>query len=225
MRSATLAEIPPSDRPRERLRAVGIEALSDRELLALVLRSGRAGVSALDLANELLTEFGSLHAISSARLEELTRWSGVGEAKAAGLIAAFRLGGRAEQTETVGERLRGSDDIARVARQELRGLRRERVIVLVCDGRNRLRKIIRVSEGSIDQAIVPVREILNAVLVNDGRAFAVAHNHPSGSILASDADRRAAIAVAAGAKTAGLRVLGNIILTRSDWASVRIAPT
>src|SRR5437879_916350 len=140
MPAPTIAKIPQSDRPRERLRALGVEALSDRELLALVLRSGRQGVSALDLANELLAEFGSLHAIASAKLEELTRWSGVGEAKAAGLIAAFRLGGRAEQVETVGEQLRGPEDIARIARQQLRGLRRERVIVLACDGANRLKR-------------------------------------------------------------------------------------
>ena len=110
-----IARIPPSERPRERLGALGVEALSDRELLALVLRSGRPGVSALDLASELLAEFGSLPTIASARLEELTRWPGVGEAKAAGLIAAFRLGRRSEHLNAAGEQLRGPEDVARVA--------------------------------------------------------------------------------------------------------------
>lgn len=221
MPTPTLTKIPPSERPRERLGALGVEALSDRELLALVLRSGRPGVSALDLANELLAEFGSLHAIASAKLEELTRWSGVGEAKAAGLIAAFRLGVRAAHTTTVGEQLRGPEDIARVADQELRGLRRERVIVLVCDGANRLKKVVRMSEGSIDGAMVPVREILNAVLVNDGRAFAVAHNHPSGQPDASQRDVEATRDLAKAATATGIRFLGHVIVAAGGWIRVQ----
>lgn len=221
MPAPTLTKIPPSERPRERLGALGVEALSDRELLALVLRSGRPGVSALDLANELLAEFGSLHAIASAKLEELTRWSGVGEAKAAGLIAAFRLGRRAEHTETVGEQLRGPEDVARIANQQLRGLRRERVIVLVCDGANRLKKVVRVSEGSIDGAMVPVREILNAALVIDGRALAVAHNHPSGRPDASQRDVEATRGLVTAAAATGIRFLGHVIVASGGWTRVQ----
>lgn len=221
MRAPTITTIPPSERPRERLRALGAEALSDRELLALVLRSGRPGASALDLANELLAEFGSLRAIASAKLEELTRWPGVGEAKAAGLIAAFRLGGRAKRTETIGERLNGSEDIARIASDELRGLRRERVIAFVCDGANRLKKVVCVSEGSMDGAMVPVREILNAVLVNDGRAIAVAHNHPSGQLDASQRDVEATSDLAKAAASTGIRFLGHVIVAADGWTRVQ----
>ena len=221
MPAPTLAKIPSSDRPRERLRALGVEALSDRELLALVLRSGRPGVSALDLANELLVEFGSLSAIASAKLEELTRWSGVGEAKAAGLVAAFRLGRRAGHSGSTGEQLGSNEDIARIASQELRGLRRERVIVLVCDGANRLKKIARVSEGSIDSAMVPVREILNAVLVTDGRALAVAHNHPSGHPGASQRDVEATRALEKAAIATGVRFLGHVIVAADGWTHIQ----
>ncbi|MDP9222270.1 MAG: DNA repair protein RadC [Actinomycetota bacterium] len=221
MRAPTIAKIPPSERPRERLRALGVEALSDRELLALVLRSGRPGASALDLATELLAEFGSLHAMASATLEELTRWSGVGKAKAAGLIAAFWLGRRAEHTETVGEQLRGLEDIARIADQKLRGLRRERLIVLICDGANRLKKVVRVSEGSTDGAMVPVREILNAVLINDGRALAVAHNHPSGQPVASQRDVAATRDLAKAATATGIRFLGHVIVAADGWMGVQ----
>lgn len=220
MRAPTLTTIPPSDRPRERLGALGVEALSDRELLALVLRSGRPGVSALDLANELLAEFGSLHAIACAKLEELTRWSGIGEAKAGGLIAAFRLGRRTEHLDDTGEQLRGAEDVASVASRELQGLRRERVIVLVCDSANRLKKVVRVSEGSIDRAMVPVREILNAVLVNDGRSFAVAHNHPSGDPTPSIHDQRSTEMLLAASTSVGARLLANIVVAGNDWRAV-----
>ncbi len=220
MRTPGLRLMPPSERPRERLGTLGVEALSDRELLALVLRNGRAGVSALDLAAELLAEFGSLQVIASARLEELTRRPGVGEAKAAGLIAAFRLGRRSKDVDDIGGWLRSPEDVARIASQELHGLRRERVILLVCDGANRLRKVVRVSEGSIDRAMVPVREILNAVLVNDGRAFAVAHNHPSADPTPSIEDQRSSEMLAVASRTVGVRLLANIVVADDDWRAI-----
>ena len=76
--------------------------------------------------------------------------------------------------------LRGAEDVARAARPALAGLRRERVVVLVADSANRLRRVVPVSEGAVDASLVPVREVLNAVLRHDGRAFALAHNHPGG---------------------------------------------
>ena len=91
-------------------------------------------------------------------------------------------------------------------------MRRERVMVLVCDAANRLRRTVIVSEGSIDRSLVPVREILNAVLRHDGRAFAIAHNHPSGNPEPSEADRRATAEVRDAASVVGLRFLGHVVV-------------
>lgn len=214
-----MAAVPLRERPRERLIAGGAEALSERELLALVLRNGTQGVSALDLASDLLAEYGSLHALAIARLEELATRKGVGPAKAAALVAAFELCRRATHPEEIV--LRAGEDVARAARGLLTGLRRERVLVLVCDSANRLRRTVVVAEGSIDRSLVPVREILNAVLRHDGRAFALAHNHPSGDPDPSDADMMATAEVAVGAKTAGLRFLGHVVVAAEDWRAVR----
>jgi DNA repair protein RadC len=215
-----MAAIPPHERPRERLVAAGAEALSERELLALVLRSGAKGVSALDLASELLAEYGSLTALAVARPEELASRKGVGSAKAAALVAAFQLGRRATHPADEAVVLRSGEDVARVALAALAGLRRERVLVFVCDTANRLRRTVVVAEGSIDRSLVPVREILNAVLRHDGRAFALAHNHPSGNPEPSDADRRATEDVAAGAQMAGLRFLGHVVVAAEAWMAV-----
>jgi len=215
-----MAAVPPHERPRERLFAGGAEALTERELLALVLRNGTRGVSALDLASELLADYGSLGALAVARPEELAGRKGVGPAKAAALVAAFQLSRRATLLAEEAVVLRSGDDVARAARGLLAGLRRERVLVLVCDAANRLRRTVVVAEGSIDRSLVPVREILNAVLRHDGRAFAVAHNHPSGDTGPSDADRKATTDVAAGAKTAGLRFLGHVIVAGQAWQAV-----
>jgi DNA repair protein RadC len=200
--------------------------LTERELIALVLRNGAPGESALDVAASLLAEFGSLGALAGARPEELAQRSGIGPAKAAAMIAAFQLGRRAAGESVVPAVLRSADDVAAVAQAELAGLRRERVMVLVCDGANRLRRTVVVSEGSIDRSLVPVREILNAVLRHDGRAFALAHNHPSGDPSPSEADRLATAEVAAAARTVGLRFLDHVVVAgeQSERVPVTTAP-
>lgn len=215
-----MAAVPSHERPRERLIAGGADALSERELLALVLRNGTQGASALDLASELLAEYGSLASLAVARPEELAMRKGIGLAKASALVAAFHLSRRATRLTDGPVVLRTGEDVAHVARGSLTGLRRERVLVLVCDAANRLRRTVVVTEGSIDRSLVSVREILNAVLRHDGRAFAVAHNHPSGDAEPSDADRRATVDILAGAKTAGLRFLGHIVVAGDDWRTV-----
>lgn len=218
--AVSMAAVAPHERPRERLLSRGAEALTERELIALVLRSGTHGVSALDLASELLAEYGSLTALACARPEELAMRKGVGPAKAAGLVAAFALGRRVETHGDEPVVLRTGLDVARVARGALAGVRRERVLVLVCDGANRVRRTVVVSEGSIDRSLVPVREILNAVLRHDGRAFAVAHNHPNGDTQPSDSDRSATEEVAAGARAAGLRFLGHVVVAGDQWTAI-----
>jgi DNA repair protein RadC len=218
--SVLMSAVPPHERPRERLLARGAEALADRELIALVLRSGAPDVSALDLASDLLADYGGLERLAQARPEELAGKRGIGAAKAAALVAAFHLARRAEASPSHPVTLRTAEDVAHVARRELHGARRERVVVLVADSANRLQRTVMVSEGTIDRSMMPVREILNAVLRHDGRAFAIAHNHPSGDATPSDADHRATADVAAAARTAGLRFLGHVVVTDADWCSI-----
>lgn len=218
--SVLMAALPLHERPRERLLARGAEALTERELLALVLRNGTRGLSALDLAAELLADYGSLVRLAAARPEELATRRGVGTAKAAAVVAAFQLAHRIDAQVDEPVVLRSAADVARVAGHELAGVRRERVLVLVCDSANRLRHTVVVSDGSIDRSLVPVREILNAVLRHDGRAFALGHNHPSGDPDPSEADRRATGDVQAAATVAGLRFLGHVVVAGSEWRAV-----
>lgn len=214
-----MAAVPVHERPRERLLARGPGALTERELLAIILRSGTRGASAIDLATRLLAEYGGLRLLASARPEELAARTGIGSTKAASLVAAFELARRAEVDQ---ERpvLRRADDVAAIAQPELGGLRRERVLVFVCDAANRLRQTVTVSEGSIDKSLVPVREILNAVLRHDGRSFALAHNHPSGVCEPSVADESATREVRDAATMVGLRFLGHVVVASGGWAQV-----
>jgi DNA repair protein RadC len=219
--TTVITDLPAHERPRERLLQCGPEALSERELLALVLRNGRKGESGLDLAASLLSEYGALSALSRARPEELTQRSGIGVAKAAAIVAAFRLGRLADGTPG-SIILRSAADVASNVGAELARLRRERVVVLVCNNRNRVFRTVVLTEGSIDRSLLPVRDILNAVLRHDGRAFAVAHNHPSGDPTPSEADRRATVELAAAAQLVGLRFLDHVIVAGEEWRSVAI---
>lgn len=104
--------------------------------------------------------------------------------------------------------------------REIGDATRERAIVLVCDASNHLRRVVPVSVGSIDRAFLPVREILNAVLRHDGRAFAVAHNHPSSDPEPSDSDVTATGELRAAARVVGLRLLGHIVVAGDKWRLV-----
>ena len=198
---------------------LGPDALSDRELLALILRNGRPGESAVDLAGTLLAKFGGLSGLSSALPEEIAVIPGIGPAKAAALVAAFRLGALVARRDCSTTILARLADIARVASEHLTALRRERLLVLVCDGGNRLTRVAPVADGSMDRCLVPLREILNYVIRNDGRAFALAHNHPSGDPSPSQADRASTVLVSEGARVVGLRFLGHVVVCDDGWES------
>ncbi|MEU4342564.1 DNA repair protein RadC [Nocardia sp. NPDC023852] len=217
--AVSLVDVPAAQRPRERLVALGPQALTDVELLALLLRHGRRGASALDLAVELLVEHGGLAGLAAARPEELSRRAGVGVAKASAIIAAFHLGARARGGGDPSIRLTTPADVASAARPLFAGARVERLLVLVCDAQNRLRRKVFVAEGAVDQVAVPVREIMNTVLRHDGRAFAVVHNHPSGDPTPSVDDRRATTFLADAAHTVGLRFLDHVVIAGEEWAS------
>lgn len=211
----SIPELPEHDRPRERLWALGAEALSDRELLALVIGSGRNGRSALDLAAALV-EFGGMAGLAAARPQELTRIPGIGRAKAAAVVGALRLGRLGARDRETSAPIRGPQDIAR-AMPLLADARTEQVVVLVCNARHRVIHVERVSLGSVDRTVVPVREILNVVLRHDGRAFAVAHNHPSGDPTPSAADLATTADLQAAADAVGLRFLDHVVVAADRW--------
>jgi DNA repair protein RadC len=213
-----MADLPFHERPRERLLRRGVQALNERELLALVLRHGCSGKSALDLSDLLLGEYGALSELARARPEELAQRPGIGVAKAAAIVAAFRLGQLADCRPRP-RVLRSAQDVASSVSADLARLPRERVVVLVCDAGHNVRRTVLLTDGSIDQSPFPIRDILNAVLRHDGKAFAVAHNHPSGDPTPSEADRRATVELAEAARIVGLCFLDHVIVAGREWCS------
>lgn len=212
-------DIDPSQRPRERLLRHGPAALTHAELLALVLRNGSAGRSALAVSHALLRRFGRLDHLASTPTLDLCRIDGIGPAAAAAVTAALHLGREAQQQPEPTHVL-GTADLAAIARRHLSHLRRERVLVIACDGANRVRAVLTVADGAADHCLLPVREVLQAVLQHDAVAFGLAHNHPSGSLRPSTADVDRTRRVREAAAVVGVRFLDHVVVTASAWRVV-----
>lgn len=185
-----ISDWPAGERPRERLLAHGPAALSDAELLAIYLRVGVRGKSAVDLARDLLARFDSqLGSLVDASLEELASVSGIGLAKAAQLKASFELARRAlSQEMSVRDTLSSPGKVRDWLRLRLASRPHEVFVALWLDAQNRLLKTEELFTGTLTQTSVYPREVVKAALANNAAAVILAHNHPSGIAEPSRAD-------------------------------------
>ncbi len=213
-------DLPAPDRPRERLFRSGVRSLSDRELVAILLGSGQRGQGAIDLAAVLIGDsHRGLADLATVDPHALKQVSGVGAAKAARVAAAFELARRAGLPAEL-KRISGSADVAMAAVPFVRGLRSERVVVIVCDSGGSVLRVTPLSEGGTSASLLPVPDVLKIALAAGGTRFAVAHNHPSGSLAPSAADLEVTAQLRAAAHTVGLRFLDHVIVTETAWARV-----
>jgi DNA repair protein RadC len=216
-----LKERAPDQRPRERLFRLGVERLSEEELVAIVLGAGTAGASSLDLARELLSE--GLWSLARREETELLKVRGLGRARVACLKAAFELGRRAVQAEAFHERLPKLADPA-VAYRVLKPFfpaDREEIWVVFVDAQLRWRGERRLASGGIDYATLAPAEVLRAVLRTGFARFLVAHNHPSGDPTPSAADREWTERLAAGSSALGIEMLDHLVIGRSGFVSLK----
>jgi DNA repair protein RadC len=217
-----IIDLPAPERPRERLSSIGVRHLADRELLAMVLGTGGSrGAGAHTLAERLLTIYGSVLELARAHPSDLTRIPGIGVAKASAVVSAFELARRADRPpeRTV---IASTTDLLEVVTPLLKGHTRERLVLVVCDAMHRVIGCEVLAEGSADRAIVPVREILVAVLRRDGQAFAVAHNHPGDNPDPTDSDIEATVRLWAAADGLGLRFLDHLVVCDTTWRRVPV---
>ena len=185
-----ITDWPEGERPRERLLAHGAEALSDAELLAIYLRVGVRGKSAVDLARDLLQRFdGRLSTLAEASLEELASVSGIGMAKAAQLKASFELARRAlAQEMSARDTFSSPGQVRDWLRLKLATRQHEVFMALWLDAQNRLLKAEELFSGSLTQTSVYPREVVKSALGHNAAAVILAHNHPSGIAEPSHAD-------------------------------------
>jgi len=220
---SVIADIELRDRPRERLDRFGPSLLTNAELVALVIRSGTGGESALHVAQELLADRG-LCGLATADIATLGRFRGMGTAKSCALAAAFELGRRAQLEEaTERPQVRGAADLAVVAAREIGDPKREEVVVVVMDRRLRILRVERLTVGTDGRCFVDPRDVLRAVLAAGGSTFALVHNHPGGDTAPSAEDVTVTRDLQAAARTVGLRFLEHVIVAGARWSCVAAA--
>jgi DNA repair protein RadC len=185
-----ISEIPTATRPRERLLQSGANALSEIELIAILLRTGIAGASALAVAQTLLSRYQSLQALARATPQEIAQVKGIGLAKAVQISAAFGLGQRAARESLSYRKIDTPREVCSFLGPEMRALHRESLRVILLDARFHLLRCEEISLGSIAESIAHPREIFRPALIHSAYGVIVVHNHPSGDPSPSEADCR-----------------------------------
>ena len=207
-----IREMPQQERPREKLASRGAAALNDPELIAILLRTGVAGANAIDVARELLREYGSLRGLSRCSVDELAKIDGVGFAKAVQLAAAFDLGRRLAQETLSQHKIDSPELVNELLGAEMRMLRRESLRVVLLDTRYRLIRVHEVSLGSANESIAHPREVFHPAVAASAYAVIVVHNHPSGDASPSQADHSLTRRLAEAAELMQIKLLDHIII-------------
>jgi len=222
-KSFTVHDLPISERPRERLQRLGVEALSAQEILALILGRGIAGESVMVTAQRLLSQFGNLKGIATASVEELSQVKGIGLAKASQIKAAFELANRLEGYPEAGEkpRVNTPDKVVSLVRGRLAGKKKEHFLALLLDTRNQLIKVAEISIGSLDTSIVHPREVFREAISATAASVIFAHNHPSGDPEASEDDIKLTKRLAEAGEIMGIEVLDHIIIGGKKHLSMK----
>jgi len=207
-----ICDWPEQDRPRERLLRDGPDALSDTELLAIFLRVGVAGKSAVTLAGDTLAHFGSLHRLLHADSGEFGRLHGLGPAKYAQLQAALELARRAVAEQFRREALCTPEAVRHYLRSQFALQTHESFMVLFLDVKNRLINCEEMFKGTLTHTSVYPREIVKAALRRNAAAVILAHNHPSGVAEPSVADLRLTSALVQALSLVDIRVLDHFVV-------------
>ena len=210
------------ERPREQLVAHGAENLKNRELIAILLRTGTKGYSAIHMAEQLLARFQSLDQLAKASLEELRQVKGVGRDKAVTLKAAFQLAcNMARELRHEAPLLDTPERIADLLRDECRNYEVETFQVALLNVRRRLIRIDRISQGTLDTLLVHPREVFRAAIVANAAALVLVHNHPSGDPTPSESDIKVTRDLIRAGQLLKIDVLDHVILGRATEGRAR----
>lgn len=212
MAQLKIREMPQDDRPREKLIARGASALTDAELIAILLRTGLPGANAVDVAGKLLGRYQSLNGLSRCTVDEIADIPGIGPAKAVQLVAAFGLGQRLAHETLAREKIDSPELVYDLLAPEMRVLHKESLRVLLLDTRYHLVRIQEVSLGSVNESIAHPRDVFRPAVISSAYAVVVVHNHPSGDPSPSQADHSLTRRLAEAAELLQIKLLDHIII-------------
>jgi DNA repair protein RadC len=219
-----IRDMDPSQRPRERLLEHGPSALSDAELLAVLLRTGRPGAGAVEQAHELLSDVGGVAGLARLSPEELVLRPGVGPAKSAAVTAAVELGRRMLRAELrQGQCLDRPELAGEFLVAQLGGCRTESFGTICLDSQHRVLSIDELSRGTRREAPVDTGELFRRALIRGASELLVFHNHPSGCMAPSRDDLELTKQLVAGGAVVGVEVVDHILVGGNQWISLRVA--
>lgn len=220
--SFTVRDLPKPERPRERLKRFGPEALSAQELLALIIGRGVSKRSVMTIAQELLVKFGNIKTISEATLEELSQIKGIGFAKAAQLKACFELGKRQDLEPELGDfNIKDPESVVKAIRASIKEKAKEHFKLILLNTRNRIIGISTVSIGTLDSNLVHPREVFKEAIAHSAASVVLAHNHPSGDPEPSEDDLIITKRLKEAGKILGIDVIDHIIISRNSFFSFK----
>ena len=223
-----IKDLPSNERPRERLIEKGADALKNSELIAILLRTGLKGLSAIQVAEQLLNRFETLDNLSRASIEDLRRIKGVGRDKAIALKSAFTLARRmALEMRQESPMLDTPARIADLLREENRAYEVESFQVVLLNTRRKLIRVEKISQGTLDTLLVHPREVFKSAIAANAAALVLVHNHPSGDPSPSEADIKVTRDLIRAGQLLKIEVLDHVIIGRAtqerpkDYASLK----
>ena len=218
----TIHDFPADERPRERLKHYGATALSNAELLAILLRVGSPGENVVTLATRLLRDFGGLPGLSKAGFSELTGVKGISTAKAAQLQAALELGRRLLiSSPDARPQITSPTDAANLLMLEMGSLSQEHLRTILLDTKNRVLSSPTVYIGNVNTSIIRVGEVFRDAVRENATAIIVAHNHPSGDPTPSPEDVYVTHSIVDGGRLLGIEVLDHLVIGHQCFVSLK----
>ncbi|TMB98678.1 MAG: JAB domain-containing protein [Chloroflexi bacterium] len=217
-----IRDMPSEERPRERLRDVGAERMSTPELLAILLRTGANGENVVRLAQRLTAKFDGLPGLGRASFADLCEHRGVGEAKAAQILAAIEVGRRVVSAQPDQRRtIRCSEDISEWLRPEMVDLEQEHLKVVLLNVRNQVVADRQVYVGNVHCAVVRVSEVFKDAVRENCSSLIVVHNHPSGDPSPSPDDVALTKQIVEAGRLLNIEVLDHVVIARAGYVSLK----
>ena len=208
----TIREMPQDERPREKLAAHGAAALTDPELIAILLRTGIPGANAIEIARRLLKQYCTWNRLSRCSVHDLAPISGIGFAKGTQLVAAFEIGQRLAREKLSEQKIDSPELVNELLGPEMRRLSKESLRVILLDTRYHLIRTEEVSVGSVNESIAHPRDVFRPAVISSAYAVIVVHNHPSGDASPSQTDHSLTRRLADAAELLQIKLLDHVII-------------
>ena len=217
----TIKEWNADDRPREKMLAKGISALSDAELLAILISTGTKSLSALDLARAvLMSADNNLHLLGKRTVNDLTKIDGIGEAKAVTIMAALELGRRRRDSDLERIEIKSSPDVYEIMQPVIGDLPHEEFWVIFLNRSNRMIDKALISSGGVSGTTVDVRIIMKLAIERLASSLILVHNHPSGSLMVSAEDKNITKRISDAAKLLDMSIMDHVIIGDKNYISL-----